>query len=511
MKKTILILSTCFLTQSLWSQTPSDALKYGYFTQNGTARNMATGGVMGSLGGDISANNVNPAGIGLFKTGELVLSPNFLLNKNKFDFRGTNSESDKNNVSYGASGYIFGAPKAGRSKWTSAAFSISINQLSSFNNHVKYKGTNNYSSFSEQYLEELVKDKADTNAALSNYIFGSSLAFRTYLIDKVTGPGGALTGYQSLVPITTGVIQERDEKTSGGLHEISLAWAGNLQDKLYVGGSVNIPFSVYKSTLNYKESDATNITTNNFNFAEFNETSSSNGIGINAKFGLIYKPKEFIRFGLALHSPSFMSFSDEIRASLTTDTESYAGKQTETSDNLNSGNAGKREYYLSTPWRAIVSGSYVFREVNDTRKQKAFLSTDLEFVNYRSTRYSSKDNNDQTLVKYYNTLNEGIKSYYKPALNIRVGGEMKFNIWMVRAGFAYYGNPYKDSENLKSNRLIASTGLGYRNHGMFIDLTYSHNFNTDVNFPYRLVDKANTFAVQNGSIGNIIMTLGFKF
>ncbi len=218
MKKIILIFIIGFVTTKLFSQNPTDALKYGYYTQNGTARNLATGGVMGSLGGDISANNVNPAGIGLFKTNELVLSPNFLLNNNKFDFRGTNSASQKNNLSYSASGYIFGAVKGGYSKWTSSAFSISINQLSSFNNQIKYKGTNNFSSFSEQYLEELVKDKADTNAALSNYIFGSSLAFRTYLIDKVTGPGGVLTGYQSLVPITTGVIQEHDETASGGMH-----------------------------------------------------------------------------------------------------------------------------------------------------------------------------------------------------------------------------------------------------------------------------------------------------
>jgi hypothetical protein len=90
------------------------------------------------------------------------------------------------------------------------------------------------SSFSEQYLEELVRDKADTNAALSNYIFGSSLAFRTYLIDALTGPGGAVTGFQSLVPISTGVIQRYDATMRGGYHEIALGLAGNMADKLYV-------------------------------------------------------------------------------------------------------------------------------------------------------------------------------------------------------------------------------------------------------------------------------------
>jgi hypothetical protein len=46
---------------------------------------------------------------------------------------------------------------------------------------------------------------------------------------------------------------------------------------------------------------------------------------------------------------------------------------------------------------------------------------------------------------------------------------------------------------------------------MFIDLSYAHLFNNAVQMPYALNDKPNTFAVQKGSIGNLVMTLGFKF
>jgi hypothetical protein len=61
-----------FIASGAAAQLPDDALRTAWFTQNGTARNMATGGVMGSLGGDITANHVNPAGIGLYKTREFV-------------------------------------------------------------------------------------------------------------------------------------------------------------------------------------------------------------------------------------------------------------------------------------------------------------------------------------------------------------------------------------------------------------------------------------------------------
>jgi hypothetical protein len=162
------------------AQLPDDALRTAWFTQNGTARNMATGGVMGSLGGDITANHVNPAGIGLYKTREFVLSPGFAMNRNKLNYRGTDTANSKSNFNYGTTGVIFGGSNRGNSKWTSSAVAISVNQLANYNNRVQFKGFNNFSSFTEQYLEELIRDRADTNAALSNYIFGSSLAFRTF-------------------------------------------------------------------------------------------------------------------------------------------------------------------------------------------------------------------------------------------------------------------------------------------------------------------------------------------
>ena len=181
MKKYLLALSLIY-SVALFAQTPDDALRTAWFTQNGSGRNTATGGVMGSLGGDITANHVNPAGLGLFKTNEFVLSPGFLLNKNKFNYRGTDTSNDKNNFNYGASGIILAAGANPNKKWTSSAFAISVNQVANYNNRVQFKGYNNASSYSEKYLEELVRDRADTIAALKNYIYGSSLAFRTYLI-----------------------------------------------------------------------------------------------------------------------------------------------------------------------------------------------------------------------------------------------------------------------------------------------------------------------------------------
>lgn len=59
------------------AQVPEDAIRYSFYPQNGTARNLAIGGAMGSLGGDINATFTNPAGLGFYKTGEFVITPGF--------------------------------------------------------------------------------------------------------------------------------------------------------------------------------------------------------------------------------------------------------------------------------------------------------------------------------------------------------------------------------------------------------------------------------------------------
>ena len=81
---------------------------------------------------------------------------------------------------------------------------------------------------------------------------------------------------------------------------------------------------------------------------------------------------------------------------------------------------------------------------------------------------------------------------------------------MVRAGAAYYGNPYKNLIGEKGNRFLLSGGLGYRHKGMFIDVTYVHNMTKDVHVPYRLDSAPNVMANIKNTTGNAILTLGFK-
>ena len=73
MKKIFLLAAICACSQYISAQEPADALRYSWTTSSGTARQQAIGGAMTSLGGDISATFVNPAGLGFYKTGDFVL------------------------------------------------------------------------------------------------------------------------------------------------------------------------------------------------------------------------------------------------------------------------------------------------------------------------------------------------------------------------------------------------------------------------------------------------------
>src|SRR5690606_24687037 len=121
---------------------------------------------------------------------------------------------------------------------------------------------------------------------------------------------------------------------------------------------------------------------------------------------------------------------------------------------------------------------------------------------------------DMEAKTYYKQLNQTIDDLYKGAVNVRLGGEVKFNTWMARLGGAYYGNPYQfESANL----IKVSGGIGYRNKGFFADLTYVHSMNKDTNYPYRLdpdfpenVSRPVIPAILKNNNGNIVFSVGFK-
>jgi len=492
-----------------FAQTPEDALRLSWYHMGGTARSQAFGGAMGSLGGDATATYTNPAGLAFFKTSDFVITPGFKFGKGKSNFRGSDntSASQKNGV-MGTSGFVFG----GFGQRSNNSFGITVSKLADFNQKTFYKGLNNYSSFAEPLADEFANSGLTIDQALnnSNISIPTKMALYTYLVDTARVNGNLNVIARSENPTVR--EQQNLSESTGGITEIAFGLGTELNKKLLAGFSLGISLINHERTTYFNETDATGNANNDFKFLSYSENFTQKGYGLNLKGGLIFRPKEYIRLGIALHSPTWIPLTETFKSGFSADLENRFGPgngyDSVSSSTFSNGQTIENKYVLNTPTKIIISGSYVFREEERVERQKGFITADIEYFNYKWLQYGAFDQNTSNDI--YKPYNQAIDAIYKGAFNFRLGGELKFKTLMARAGFAYYGNPYKDSE-LKGRKLFLSGGVGYRNKGMFVDLTYVHRLNKDVNFPYRVTaPRANTFAILKDNGGNLLLTLGFK-
>lgn len=511
MNKKLYIIILLLAAQSVYAQVPEEALRLSWRPQIGTARNQAIGGAMGSLGGDATAGLVNPAGLAFFKTSDFLLTPGFGFGKGTGLFRGTASKNEASSkFDLGTSGFVFG----GFGYKAKNSFAITVTRTANFNQTVSYKGQNDYSTFAEPLADEFAASGLTIDQALNsnNISLPAKMALYTYLVDTATIGGSKQVIARS--EFTSLLNQEHLSEVKGGITEINFGWGYEIDKKFMAGLSVGIPIVNMNRNTYYRESDASGNTDNDFNYMAYRENFNLKGIGINLKGGLIYRPKEYIRLGLAIHSPEVLMLTEKFNSGLATDVEklfpSGNGYDSVASSTITGNAAESYKYTTYTPGKIILSGSYVFREVENTNRQKGFITADIEYTNYKWMKFGSNEEQTAETKAFYKPFNDAIDAIYKSAFNIRVGGELKFKIIMARLGFAYYGNPYKDKA-LKASKMNLSGGLGYRHKGMFLDLTYVHRINKDVNFPYRVnAPRANTFANTKETNGNVLLTVGFK-
>lgn len=517
MKKTLPCIVLLLYTATIQAQEPADALRPAWTVPSGTARQQAIGGAMASLGGDVTATFVNPAGLAFYRTGDVLLSPSYRFSKSNYTYLGRKEKEQDQKFTFGTTGFVIAAP-GHSSKVKSSALSIAFNTTGDFRSDVLYRGTNTQSSYSQKYLEELRSANIkDGNLAANDFPYGTSLAFNTLLIDTVGGSTNGNFQFQSRAAnvLSTGLLQEQKIKNRGGIYETALGLAVNYNDKWLVGGSLGVPYMYYRREAAFTEADATPNATNQFDFATFSEELTTKGVGFNAKLGVIYKPQEFWRLGLAVHSPTIYSLTDTYEASVTADVENNAaGLLSDYSVDYNNGEPFEAKYTLITPYRVMGSVSYVLREIQDVTKQRGFITADVEYVNYKASSFHPIDNEEvetpESTKDYLKSLNRAVDRAYKGAFNFRAGGELKFTTVMFRLGAAYYGNPYKDVAGERGSRLNLSGGLGYRNKGFFVDATYVHSLTKDTHVPYRLSASAYPKADVRTTAGNVLLTFGWK-
>ena len=473
---------------NLSAQTPNDALRYSQTTFGGTARSMGVAGAFGALGGDFSATSNNPAGLGIYQKSEVVFTPSLFVSNTETTYLGETRTDSRSNFNFNNLGIVFtNKPrdrKGKENKWRSTTFAFGMNRLANFNSRTFLSGYNTDSSISQYYAE---RANGTTPAALRDELpFDAGLAYWVYAINPTTSDE---TLYKAIAD--GDVQQEEFGNFQRGIDEYTLSFASNYSDKLYLGATLGIDNVRYISDRTFRETDTQNSTAD-FNYFDVEDYLSVSGIGINGKLGLIYRATDFLRVGVAAHTPTAISLQESYSTLMRSEFESF------TPDDASSPN-GEYNYDITTPWRLVGSAAFLHKF--------GFVSVDYEFVDYSQMQFSFGDSADER--SFANDLNSTIRSANKAASNIRIGSELALDKFRARLGYAFYGSPYVDVED--SNRQSITGGLGIREQGFFLDLAYVHSLQNSTNQPYQLSSETVESATVDTKNGNVVLSVGFKF
>ncbi len=480
MKKIIAILVLLTTGLGLFAQNEDDALRYSFLTPMGTARFSAMGGGFGALGADLSLTAQNPAGLGVYRHNSVVtITPSFVFNSTNSNYL----DNKLNDFSYGVQFNNLGmvltfSSNDKKEGWINTNFAETYNRLADFRNDINAQGINNTSSLADYFVQ-----MANGNPPNALYEFEEGLAFNTYLIDTV--PGTTST-YHNVYDGKYGELQSYEQSSKGGLGEFNFAFAGNYENKLYLGASFNIQTINYSHKKIITEADQYDSIPD-FYYFTFTDNLNTDGTGANLKFGLLYKINRMFRIGLAVHTPTFFSMEDDYWTKMDThfDTSAFTISSTK----------NKYEYSLITPARFIGSLGIVF-------SQNGILSLDIEGVNYGSARLKSDDYN-------FTTENNNISNLYTWGLNIRGGIEYNIGIIALRGGVGYYSSPYKTDKSLYA--INYNGGVRIRGESLYLDLTYSLLQKKTVIYPYKLEDKPVSAINANQSLNYFTATVGVRF
>ena len=482
MKKITLLILIVLSSGLLFSQNEVDALRYSQQYYGGTARYLALGGAFTALGGDISSITLNPASAGVYTKSEFTFTPTFFYSTTNSNYNDSKNYDYRYNVNINNIGTVLSSGKLDDNGLSTLNFAFGYNRLNNFNNRTLISGVNNTSSYTD-YFAQLANGRSINN--FNNYAEG--LAWDGYLIDQTDSSSLSYkTSFDSY-----GETQRRSVYSKGGSGNYFAALGLSYQKKLYVGLSLNVDVINYSESSIFDETDPDDKISD-FNSFTYTQHLNTTGSGFNMKLGFIARPFNWVRFGAAIHTPTFYKLKDVYNSSLTT---SFNNKTKSISEGPVN---GEYNYQLNTPFRANAGLAFVI-------KKAAIISVDYEYLDYSTARLRADD------YPFYDE-NNTIETAYIATGNIKAGIEYRLGPVSLRAGYAMYGSPYRsDLSNSDAILTSYSGGFGVRTSDMFFDLTYVLSQKSENYYLYNPENIALNPAKINYSANKIVATLGLKF
>lgn len=466
----------------------TDMYKYGRFDGGmGTARSAAMAGAFTSLGADLSSMSINPAGLGMYRSSEFGVTASLLQTGVENTLPGfpvgseTMTSSNRTSVGLNNMGFAFNIIE-GTGVLTSFTMGFGYNKLADYNyrSRVALNGSNN--TILDMFAQSVMDFTADVghdgltgnnpwrhpdNGGAFFYEWGAILAYNTNLIERV----GATDDYRVIPELDQsgmGISQYANTGSRGSAGEYTFAGGWNFMNQFYLGFSLGIVNSLHVRDVSYQDR-YTN--TAQIRGMVYDQRLRTNADGYNFKLGMVIRPVQELRIGLAVHSPTMMTVRTRYSSIMRSTSATGAALSTARSPDR------EFEERFITPTRLLAGASYIIAD-------RAVLAVDYERTWYNGMRVFGPlyDRADEDFYR------EDVRENLRPANTVRAGLEvMAVEGIMLRAGASYVREGLRDEFFWSRDRpgmrlfdmpterttLTVSAGLGYRiSRASSLDLTY---------------------------------------
>ncbi len=506
----------------------------------GTARSMGMAGAMTSLGGDLSSMSINPAGLGMYRTGDVAITPMVGITHSA-----NNAEAYKQNnytrFSMANFGVVFKAYE-GTGKVVAVNIGFGYNRLADLNYRTSFYRLDNQSSISGVFARQLqqsgmISDNFyDSNdyfdwGAIDPKYWGAALGYRCGLVyDKVLNSENEEVQsdwHPDFYGNAPSVDQYTTLESRGAIGEYALSTGINIDNKVYLGltlgiHSVNQRRSVYYGE-EYFYAPGDEPSGKELRYFNYNQTAIIDGSGVNLKLGITYRPIKNLRLGVAFHTPTYYTLNYSYQAAMVSRVRDNAtgtiiSPDPEAMTDVWRDN-GPNSWHFSSPARLLFGASYTFGN-------RAIISADYERDWYNGIRTK------KTPVGK-GVYNDFFRQQFKGSNTVRVGAEVKIlPILAIRAGYGFNGSMLKDNKTVFSSPVTYQTHYGTAGIGLsfgiaYIDLAYQYvaNRQTDYYLFYSIDQEGESDGMgdtiysddYSGRFStkltrhNIVMTLGFRF
>lgn len=575
MKKiiTLATLGLLITAAPIAAQTVYDAAKIANKDLNGTARFVGMGGAMGALGGDISTIATNPAGIGIYRSNDAMVSFGLSAYGTESNYMGNKINSDKVRASFDNAGFVLATKVGNATNLRYVNFGFNYHRAKSFYRNMSMNGQLGKLSQTSQMAAQASPSLTDpsiggiTNWGNDPYNdpqigWLSVMGYDGYLITDLISQEGLNEilkdnpGYNNYKPYIVNGNQVKNLKGDlmyitpgeyggigsngyadyrsterGGIDQYDFNISFNINDRVYLGFTVGA-YAIDYSKYTYYAEDY--LGDQKYNLQSWNKI---HGSGVDFKFGAIVRPFEYspLRIGLAIHTPTFYSLDYKTNARLESDVINDLDISNEM--DVPSGNVGLydvdtydildgdmiRQFHLQTPWTYNLSLGY-------TIGKSWALGAEYEYQDYSSMKFKDPEGYSDTF-EYENSTTAMMKG----VSTVRLGAEYKvIPQFALRAGYNYSSaifnwDAYK---SLPNNSIQTDTdfnntkamsnytlGIGYRGSMFYADLAYKFSSYKSEFFPFvnELIDKQEVVIVSpeptkvKNTRSQVLLTLGIRF